>query len=514
MTLYDVTERKNLADARYRRLFEAGRHAVLIVEAATREILDANPFALTLTGRQRAELVHRHLSDTGILSSADLQDLISALAKNDVWYRRLNLTNRAGAVLDVEIVANVYRESEKQVWQLNIRDLTGRRREARAGQAQAEGRDSENLRLVGRLAGSVAREFSDFVTTILGFSHVLEERLGSGHEAASYLAEIRRAGERAAEVTRQLLAFGRSQTPHAEVLDLNDILSGMEQMIRILMPATIQVQIRPAGEPVKLKTDRFQAEQIVLDLAVNARDSMPRGGTLTLESSNVTVDEEFTKQHPAVPPGQYAVLRVVDTGNPVDGERRLQLPLNLTRGNPGSAAWLETLQATLGRAKGHLWSYSEMGKGSTFSVYFPTVAADEPDAAAQSAAGTESILVVDDEPPVRRMVASVLRELGYTVFEASNGPEALRAAQEDGHSIQLLLTDVIMAGMSGRELADRLRETYKGLKVLYVSGDLDETIADFGVLQDGIALLRKPFTPAVLAAEIRHVLDRSQDSTG
>jgi len=519
MTLYDITDRKQAAEVRYRRLFESAKDGILILEAKTGEILDANPFLSKLFGYQRQELVGRRFRDTSLFQDTDLAaESLENLHDGESVEKTITLRSRSGENIPSEVIGNAYLEGQRQVIQLSIRDVSARKKaEESLLRDQEQLRQAEKMEAVGRLAGGVAHDFNNLLTAIVGYSDLLKGQLGADETQQHHLEEIRKAGERATSLTRQLLAFGRKQVLEPKFLDLNAVLTEMEQMLHVMITDRIEL-VRVAQLDIDLiKADRGQIEQVVTNLVLNARDAMPEGGKITIETANARVDPEFSESHPAVPPGDYVMLSVSDTGTGMDMETQAHLfePFFTTKPKGlGTGLGLATIYGIVKQSGGHIWAYSELGQGTTFKIYLPRVhgeaAAVEPKPASRvRARGTETVLLVEDEPMVRRLALTILREAGYHVLEAANGPEALRMAREHGDSIHLLLTDVVMPRMSGREVADRLKAQRPDLKILFMSGNTEEAIGNHGVLEPGFAFLQKPFTPAGLSSKVREVLDTS-----
>ncbi len=372
---------------------------------------------------------------------------------------------------------------------------------------------AQRMEAVGRLAAGVAHDFNNLLTAILGFTDLLVEdldRIGAGHSEAD---EIRRAALRAVELTRQLLAFGRQQVLEPQQLDLNDVVSRVERLLRRLVGENVALRAELAGDLGTVRADPSQVEQVIVNLAVNARDAMPHGGDLTIETANVELDPRYVERHSLVPPGAYVLLAVTDTGSGMDAEtlRRAFEPFFTTKPKgTGTGLGLATVYGIVKQSGGYVWVYSEPGHGTTFKVYLPrTYAAPSATPVPEpvvSLAGSETVLVVEDQPELRELARRVLAGHGYHVLVATQGVDALRVAEHAG-PIDLLITDVIMPGMSGREVALLLGAIRPDLKVLYVSGYPDESIVHHGVLEAGIAFLQKPFSADALARKVRRVLD-------
>ena len=370
------------------------------------------------------------------------------------------------------------------------------------------------METVGRLAGGVAHDFNNILTGIKGYAQFLLAAAADGTAAQSDLMEINRLTDRAADLTRQLLAFSRKQALHPVVLDLNELIAKAMKMLMRLIGEHIELKFAPASALGRIEADPGQIEQVLMNLAVNARDAMPTGGKLTIDTTNVYLDHEYASTHVGVTPGHYVLLAVADTGCGMDQstQDRVFEPFFTTREvGRGTGLGLSTAYGIVKQHGGNIWVYSETGEGTTFKVYLPRTDADTREVSAEGEEdvprGSETILLVEDEDPVRAVAVRTLCSQGYTVISAASAEEAERlVAQQDQH-IDLLLTDVIMPGRSGRALYERLAPARPSLKVLYMSGYTDDAIVHHGVLDADTAFLQKPFNPESLARRVREVLD-------
>jgi len=372
---------------------------------------------------------------------------------------------------------------------------------------------TQKLEAIGQLAGGVAHDFNNLLTVILGRCALLVGRLSPDASPRRDIDLIQKTAERAVALTRQLLAFSRKQVLDPKVLDLNAVVPGMATMLQRLIGEHIELVYRPGAELGRVKADPGQLEQIIMNLAVNARDAMPDGGRITIETGNVELGEHYARQHVGVQPGRYVMLAVSDTGIGMDGatQARIFEPFFTTKApGKGTGLGLSTVYGIVNQSGGNIWVYSEPGKGTTFKVYLPRV-----EDAAESlqvirpapGRGTESILLVEDEEEVRALAREVLQGYGYTVFEARDVAEALLIAERHTGPIHLLVTDVVMPQMSGRDLAERLASLRPEMKVLFMSGYTDNAIVHHGRLESGVSFVQKPFTPDALAEKVRDVLD-------
>jgi len=382
-------------------------------------------------------------------------------------------------------------------------------------QTQAQLFQSQKLETVGKLAGGVAHEFNSILTAIIGQSELILGDLPPGHPLAENATEIHKSAERAATLTRQLLAYGRRTLLQPESLDLNQVLASMEAPIRHLVGGAVDVRIVPTPNLRPVKADAGQIEQVIVNLVMNAAAAMPHGGKLTLETGNVTFAPESIG--PDTKPGDYTMLAVTDTGTGMSAAVRARVfePFYTTKGvGEGTGLGLSTCYGIIKQSGGHISVYSEPGRGTTFKVYLPQPAVQtplpaRPPVVADLPRGTETILLVEDDPALREVAATLLRRLGYTVLTAANGVEALSLNQQRAAGpLALLFTDVVMPHLSGRELADRMRALDPHTKILFTSAYTEQSVVHQGVLDPGVALLQKPFTPSALAHKVREVLDQ------
>ncbi|MFP5213940.1 MAG: PAS domain S-box protein, partial [Acidobacteriota bacterium] len=376
-------------------------------------------------------------------------------------------------------------------------------------------RQAQKMEAVGRLAGGIAHDFNNLLTAINGYSDLLLLTLSHGDPLRRNADEIKKAAERAASLTSQLLAFSRKQVLQPEVLDLNHIISDMERMLHRLIGEDIDLVVSLTPGIGHVKIDPGQIEQVIMNLAINARDAMPAGGRLTIETADVDLDEAYCMQHVSVQPGSYVMLAVSDSGIGMDEETFIRAfePFFTTKEkDKGTGLGLSTVYGIVKQSDGHIWAYSEPDRGTTFKIYLPRIEGGSSrvcplKCAPSSLLGSETILFVEDDEMVRSIVSESLRANGYTVIEAPHGTEALSLHESCSSPIHLLLTDVIMPGMNGRELAERLVACHAGMKVLFISGYTDKGIVHNGVLDPGTAFLQKPFRMDALARKVREVLD-------
>jgi len=397
----------------------------------------------------------------------------------------------------------------------SARDITElRRAEETLRSTEEQLRQAQKLEAIGQLAGGVAHDFNNILMAIKGYCQLMEAEMREDDPLAKDLAQIESCADRAAGLTRQLLAFSRKQTLQPEVLDLNALVKNLDKMLRRLIGEDVDLVTALAGGLGRVKADPGQVEQVIMNLAVNARDAMPQGGKLIIETANVHLDEEYAREHVSVVPGPHVMLAVTDTGSGMDEETRSKIfePFFTTKGkDKGTGLGLSTVYGIVKQSGGNIWVYSEPGKGTSFKVYLPreeaTLLSQARRKVKVACGGGELVLAVEDEATVRDLFQRMLEKLGYRVEVAANGGEALIAVEEEGLRPDLLVTDVVMPGMSGKVLAERIHRAMPGLKVLYTSGYTDNAIAHHGVLDPGTPFIQKPFNMDDLAAKVREVLD-------
>jgi signal transduction histidine kinase len=380
---------------------------------------------------------------------------------------------------------------------------------------------AQKMEVVGHLASGVAHDFNNILAIIMGYSNLITENLEPDSPLRKYVDEILHAADRAAGLTQQLLVFGRKQTVRPVVLDLNEVVTDMHKMLHRLIGENIALTMVPGKETGCIKADSGYVGQLLMNLVVNARDAMPNGGKLTIATENVTFDKHNAHTHAGIIPGDYAMLSVCDTGTGMADEVKKRLFEAFFTTKPagkGTGLGLATCQTIVQQCAGHIEVQSELGQGTTFKIYFPRVGqglnlAAKPMPTRALLRGTETLLLVEDEPSVRHLACGILEAQGYTVLSANNGQDALRVAREHKDPpIRLVVTDVIMPVMSGKVMAEWLKITYPGLKILFTSGYTDDAIAQHGVLEAGTAFLAKPYAPATLARKVRAMLDDETDS--
>ncbi|HWA77978.1 MAG TPA: ATP-binding protein [Polyangiaceae bacterium] len=452
---------------------------------------------------------------------------IRAEAMEAEVYRRaqeLQQANQDLRALHAELEQRVHaRTAELEAKNEELRQEAEARRQAQAALSRSEEqlRHSQKMEAVGRLAGSIAHDFNNLLSVILSYSVMLQRDLKPMDPIRGDVESIRKAGERAAELTRQLLAFSRQQVLAPRLVDMNDAVHELERMVTRLLGEDVELSLHYERSVWPVRVDPGQMDQVLMNLIVNARDAMPRGGQLTIETRNVVLDERHAREHLGVAPGAYVLIAVSDTGVGMDKatQGRIFEPFFTTKGvGKGTGLGLATAFGIVQQSGGTIWVYSEPGKGSTFKVYLPK--AEGPGEPYQDYAeprtlnGTETILLVEDENEVRIVAREILRRHGYDVLDARNAGEALLTCERFKEPIHLLLTDVVMPQMSGRELSERLLRLRPEMKVLFMSGYTENAIVHHGILDSGIAYLQKPLVPDALARRVRAVLDAPARTTG
>ncbi len=388
-------------------------------------------------------------------------------------------------------------------------------------QSEEQFRQSQKMEAIGRMAGGIAHDFNNLLTAITGYSELLLQVPELDGGVRGNLEEIRKAAGRAAGLTHQLLAFSRRQVLRPVVLDLNMLVANIHKMLRRVIGEDIELVTVLGTELGRIKADPGQLEQVVMNLVVNARDAMPIGGTLTIETANKELDEEYARTHVPTRPGSYVMLAITDTGVGMNSNTlaRIFEPFFTTKEQgKGTGLGLSTVYGIIKQSDGFIWAYSEPERGTSFKVYLPrvegeaVVPAETIERPMELPHGTETVLLVEDEESVRNLVRTILQEFGYTVLEASHGGEALRVAIRHEGPIHVMLTDVVMPLMSGRQLTDKLAPLRPEMKVIYMSGYMDHTVVHAGILEPGTVFLQKPFTPVVLAQKLREVLDKTENA--
>ncbi len=510
----DITERRR-SEARLREqaaLLDRATDAIQVVDLKGR-IRYWNRGAERLYGWSAKETVGQSVLDLYAAGNADQQrTAVQSVLMRDEWSGELTHVNKDGRVVVVEGRWSLVRDDKDRPHSILLihTDVT----EKRALELRL--RQTQKMEAIGRLAGGVAHDFNNLLTVIQGYSEMILGGSTLDQSSRELISEVYRAGEKAAGLTRQLLAFSRQQMLAPRVLDLNALVQEMEKLLRRLIGADIEVAASLSPNVGMVRADPGQLEQVVMNLAVNARDAMPTGGRLTIETRNVDVHESYFSEQSGVKPGPYVLLAFTDTGIGMDPATRARIfePFFTTKeAGKGTGLGLATVHGIVQQSGGFLDVYSELGRGTSFKVYLPRLpegadASISPSSAEPMPSGTETILLVEDDPGIRSLARVALQSYGYRVLEAANGPEGVEVGRTHPGTIHLLATDVVLPKASGREVAEQLRPARPTMKVLYVSGYTDDAIVRHGVLTADLAFLQKPYTPSTLARKVREVLDR------
>jgi len=472
-------------------------------------IVSWNPGAERMYGYAAAEVIGR---DARMLLPPGAEDEVSAhIAQVGAGLSLTQETARRradGKKIEVALTVSPIRGLNGEVTGLVTiaRDIGERKR------LEQQLLHSQKLEAVGRLAGGVAHDFNNLLSIIVGYTYLVQSSTAEGDPLRNSADEIMQAAEKAASLTRQLLAFSRKQVMHPEVIDLNEVATAIGKIVPRLVGDDIDVRFLPGPDLQRIKVDPGQMEQVIMNLVVNARDAMPEGGKLTIETANVRFGETQAQQHD-VQAGDYVMLAVSDSGHGMDAETRSHIfePFFTTKEEgKGTGLGLATVYGIVSQSNGHVWVYSEPGQGTTFKLYFPATT----DAATRRLAakplpaicGRETILLTEDEPRLRELLTRVLRDRGYNVLAAASGEEALALAGQLSEPVAVLVTDVVMPGMRGQTLAEKLLQLYPAMSVVYMSGYTDNALVHRATLPDGANFLQKPFTPEALLRRVREVL--------
>jgi two-component system, cell cycle sensor histidine kinase and response regulator CckA len=506
----DITEGRELL-MRFYKAFNVNPEPIVINAFSDGRYVDVNDSFLRVTGYRREDVLGHTAREMKLWKRAEDRS------------RYLETLKQAGSVRDLEIIFQTKAGAERtglisaefidvageKCAIAVIKDITER------SLLEKQLRQAQKMEAVGQLTGGIAHDFNNLLGVIIGYSDILEDQLDPSSKLRKNAVEIHKAGQRAASLTRQLLAFSRQQVLEPSVLALNTIVIDTEKMLRRLLGENIELKTVLDRELGRVKADQGQVEQIIVNLAVNARDAMPRGGKLTIQTANFEADDNYARQHAPMSAGRFVTLTITDTGVGMDAETQAHIfePFFTTKERgKGTGLGLATVYGVVKQSGGFIWVHSEPGQGSTFKVLLPrveeTVGTVAPDRdSSESLRGSETILLTEDEEALRSLILNMLRENGYAVLEAANATGAIEIARQARAKIDLLLTDVVMPGMGGTDLADQLVALYPGMKVLYMSGYTEFAAPQNEILQQGRPLLQKPFTKQILARKIRDVLN-------
>src|SRR5229473_1769673 len=516
----DITERKKVqealvrSEASFRSLVEGAPHGIYRA-TTTGQFLQVNPALQRMLGYESAQdLFKADLATQVFRNIADYQLMNETLAKSnelkdiELEWKRSNgepiLVRCSGHHVDPKDGGPGY-------FEVFAEDVTEKRT------LERQLRMAQKMEAIGRLSGGIAHDFNNLLGVIIGYSGVLKKSLDKSQPTFEYATEIEKAGQRAASLTRQLLAFSRQQVLTPSVLSLNSLVSDMEKMLPRLLGEDINVSLSLEPALGNVRADQSQIEQVIMNLAVNARDAMPSGGKLQIQTANVELDHAYTRDHPGSKAGSYVMLAIADSGTGMNPETIAHIfePFFTTKAlGEGTGLGLATVYGVVKQSNGYIWVDSAPGKGSTFQIYLPRhlatdlVSVAKPEVQSRrKSQGSEMILLVEDAEPLRKLAQAFLESNGFRVLSAPSGEAALQIAARHSGIFDLLLTDVVMPGMNGRVLAEQLSMRQPGLKVLFMSGYTDTFIAGHGVLEKGTNLLHKPFTEEILINKVREVLD-------
>ena len=466
-----------------------------------------------VTGYQPDEVLGKtpRILKSGETSPTTYRDLWTTILAGQVWHGDLVNRRKDGTLYEDAMWVFPVTDSRGQV----VRLLALKEDVSKKRSLEAQLRQAQRMESIGRLAGGVAHDFNNVLTAIFGYTELVSETLAPDSRSRGDLEEIRRAAQRASALTRQLLAFSRQQILQPVVVETNELVENLEKMLRRIVGEDIKLKLALSRDTGNVRVDAGQFDQVLMNLVVNARDAMPKGGSLVIETANADLDEHYAMEHQPVIPGPYVLIAVSDTGGGIPPEVRSRIfePFFTTKEiGKGTGLGLSTVYGIVKQSGGYVWVYSEMGRGTTFKIYLPRV--DSPADTGESAVqptelkGTETVLLAEDDETLRNLTAGVLRRLGYTVLAAATPDIARTIAREHNGPIHLLLTDVVMPGSSGRDLARELAKSRSQTRVLFVSGYTGEAMIQHGLTEPGLNYLQKPYTPGVLAAKVREVLSQ------
>ena len=520
----DITARKNAeealrrSEADFRSVVENAPYGIYRA-SMTGQLLQVNPALQKMLGYDSADdLLRQDLSANVFQHVGEYQRLMELLARtNDIKDLEMDWKRKDGDPITVRCSGRRIQGENGTPGYLEVfaEDVTEKRG------LERQLRMAQKMEAIGRLSGGIAHDFNNLLGVIIGYSRVLKKAIGSDATLSEHASEIEKAGQRAASLTRQLLAFSRQQVLSPVVLDLNLLVSDMAKMLTRVLGEDIEVGFLLDEGLEKLKADQSQVEQIIMNLAVNARDAMPNGGRLEIRTANMHFDRPYTRTHPGSKVGDYVALVVTDTGTGMDPETLAHIfePFFTTKEQgKGTGLGLATVYGVVKQSNGYIWVDSALGQGSSFQIYLPryegeAIEATEKTAPTEQVAGTEHILLVEDADPLRKLIKTFLESAGFEVVAAQSGGQALALAAAHPRNFDLLITDVVMPGMNGRVLAEQLMNRYPGLPVLYMSGYTDSFTSGHNVLEQGTHLLHKPFTEEVLTDKVREVLDAARKTT-
>jgi two-component system cell cycle sensor histidine kinase/response regulator CckA len=502
------------SEEKYRLVFEEAANIIILLDKKT-HVADCNIQIRNMLGYEPAKIINSPIEE---IIHPDYREqtrdcLQETLAGDNSKTIECKMINMDGKPVNVRINSSRLKDKNGQTAGVIciVENITERKR------LEEQLLMSQKMEAVGRLAGGIAHDFNNMLTAIIGYSEIALRAHNRDDVISSYINEIRNAGERASSLTQQLLAFSRKQVMQPKILLINNLIGNLEKMIGRLIGEDIELKLNLNPEAGRIKADPGQIEQVIMNLAINARDALLFGGKLIIETDNVDLNEEYGQGYFEFKKGAYVMIAVTDNGAGMDKETVSHIfePFFTTKDkNKGTGLGLSTVYGIVKQSGGYIWVYSEKGKGTSFKVYFPRIEESvEPDIkreiSAKSLNGTETLLVVEDEDMVREIITNTLNRYSYNVLVAKGPDEAFRLCDRNKGQINMLITDVIMKGMSGRDLAKKLNRRYPRMKILYISGYTDDIIIHHGILDPGINFMQKPFTPLTLAQKVRDVLSAS-----
>jgi PAS domain S-box-containing protein len=501
-------------EAQYRSLVENINEVIYTTDKEGR-FTYISPVVEQITMYKVKELMGRHFST--FIFPGDLplvEDNFRSVLSGNSETNEFRVVDKNKQTLYIRTYAQLLVENDQSAGIIGVfTDITEHKR------LQDQLHQAQKMESVGRLASGVSHDFNNLLTVIIGYCEMLSDDTKNNPTTNSMVKGISRAAERAASLTRQLLAFSRKQIIQPKRLNINEQIVNLEKMLRRLIGEHITLITRQEAEPGIIKVDPAQLEQVLMNLAVNARDAMPGGGKLTIETSNIYLDETYCRLHSEVTPGDYVMLSISDTGCGMDEktEENIFEPFFTTKEpGKGTGLGLSTVYGIVKQSGGHIGFYSQLNKGTTFNIYFPMTAdtetsehktIEEEFIEPTAVEGSESLLVVEDQDHLREMMVESLKLYGYSVHAAQDGAEALEICQQKKQSFDLLITDVVMPEMNGKELAEKIARQSPGIKTLYISGYAEDAIGDHNILLEGLSFLPKPFSPTALAQKVRYILD-------
>lgn len=519
----DMTEKRATevalreSEARYRNLFENNPYPMWVYDVDTLNFMAVNESAVTHYGYNRDEFMSMKLTD---IRPVEDREAVAQIVKSNALAEKAHHTRRHtrknGEVIHVEVTSHPLEYEGKQARLVLAHDISERAAaEDKLRASEDQLRQIQKLESIGTLAGGMAHDFNNMLTAINGYSDLILRKISGEDPIRKNLLEIRKAGERSAELTRQLLAFSRRQIMQPQLIDLNDIIGETTGMMQRLIGKGISIKTNLESNLASIEADPGQISQVVVNLVINARDAMPDGGTINIETGSVTLDAEYASRHIDVVPGDYVMLSVSDNGTGMDETTRERVfePFFTTKSiGRGTGLGLSTAYGIVKQSGGNIWVYSELGVGTTFKIFMPSSAADPSDAQPDVGQhdlhlGSEKILLVEDEDSVRSLAREILESCGYTITEARDGAEAVELLKACGGDFELIITDIVMPVMGGHELAKYVEANFPSIKILCTSGYTDDAVALHGLIDDGLNFLQKPFTFAALSHKVRMVLD-------